>query len=262
MYYINAKLNRFNCTWFFRYLSKNFKSENLYLYLDINSKLILIESIFKISRRTNISFVKMNLSDKCITHNTLKMIAKFCQKGPLAIFELVANNGKKLELINDTAIPFIYKSDTPLKYEKIYYFQDEIELDLLMIKYKMPALNCSYTSCIGKTIFIKNKKMSICKNKEYKRITINERNIINIVAKSDFSQEKLVCLIKKREECKGNCKLFNVCKSGCPNIIDDCIKESINRKINIQTKTNLFSEMNLRYKILHYKNSLEVLNEE
>ena len=202
MYYINAKLNRYNCAWFFRYMSKNFKNENVYLYLDINSKSVLRESIFKISRRTNISFVKMNLSDKIITPNTLKMLTKFCEKGSLSIFELMTYNEQKLELINNTAIPFILKSDSSMKYDKIYCFQNEKMLDLLMIQFEMPVLSCSHTSCLGKTIFIKNKKMSICKNKEYKRIVINGSNILNVVANSGFSDEDLKCAINKREECK------------------------------------------------------------
>ena len=48
MYYINAKLNIYNSRWFFNYLVKNFKNENVSLYLDVNTKFVLKETIHNI----------------------------------------------------------------------------------------------------------------------------------------------------------------------------------------------------------------------
>lgn len=261
MYYINVELNRYNCGWFFKYLSKNFKNENIYLYLDINSKSVLKKTIYKILKKNNISFSKFTLNENIISEGVLKKLNMFCRKGPLTIFELNSYNEEKLKLINNTALPFILKSNENINFEKIYYYEDEKILNSLFMKFKIPSLSCENTSCLGKTIFIKKRKMSICKKKEFKKGIINESNIIDAVVNSSFTNDELRNAITKRENCKKTCEMFIVCKSGCPCQTNYCIKEIVSNKIILNPQTNLYSEIFLRNNILNINNIKDVKHE-
>ena len=141
----------------------------------------------------------------------------------------------KNSLKMDTTI-FIYDISNVLENE-VYYNQKNVVYYLEGSKgynselYNMLGLvcglsssySCRYSSCLGNNIFIdSNGDAYFCKKYNKKICNIMKNDIELCYNNCEEFKNILFKAIEKRNNCKKECKLFNVCKGGCPYEDDSC----------------------------------------
>ena len=97
--------------------------------------------------------------------------------------------------------------------------------DIACLLYSNKPIGCSFNSCLGKTIYIKiDGKSSICPYSNGVSLKkIEEGDEIKDVYNTDSFKLLMINQIKKREKCKAECELFDLCLGGCP--LDNCETE-------------------------------------
>lgn len=95
--------------------------------------------------------------------------------------------------------------------------------DLLCLKNGNKPDGCSFSSCLGKVVYVKTDgKLSPCP--KMSGVHLNsmtaEGRINQIFDTADF-KSVLLQQIQKRNRCKSNCTYYNLCLGGCPQQADE-----------------------------------------
>lgn len=252
---IHCSLTWKNLFWFIRYLRKSFKKEVINLEISTNSKKIVQIILGKFKKKRNLYSLKLNINSRLLTEKILCNINTFC-KGEV-IFLLDVDFCSKIfsntEIIAGIKFPCL--ASNYINKDKYGMFiindnKEKILLNALFIHYDYPFINCEFTSCVCKNIWIKNKKCSVCKLVEMDKY-ITSDNINDIFLNNDDLTDKLKKIVLKRSNCKNNCTYYSFCKGGCLYNNEYCheneIQEAVRKIANYLDNSNLMKEMLIKY---------------
>lgn len=174
----------------------------------------LNESVDKVLLKKEILISKNIINDS--TKKNRKYIYNFCKKNNIT---LLNNNPNTYCLPSDTLDFEKWMSGNACEFKT--YYNDFFKSVLLGNKLS----NCFNSSCLGRTIFItKNGDLAFCPQKVTSTIIGNIASCKDF--RSVFDEDKFIEVlknhIKKRNDCKIKCSLFNYCCGYCPLEKKDC----------------------------------------
>lgn len=253
MFNIHCELKLDNCFWFFHYLKHYYKNQAINLIVTCKSKMSLFLFISFCYKFKNINSVRLDITDSSISKKLCRKLKKYSyKKGMVLIFVNMINHQKdKLEIMSSFELPCIYNGIEYSDLKKVLYVGDYFSKEMFNLccsYYKSPFVDCEYTSCALKTIFIKNKSCSVCKNIKFSNL-ITPENIEETFINNDTLFEPLKSIVNKRNICNNKCQYFALCKGGCFLKGDSCKKEFAQKNIDsIPTygiQTSVVKEMKL-----------------
>lgn len=175
---------------------------------------------------TGLSFI---FDFKNISYSRVRKTLKYKSRGniylkvsknlPKRIIRLL--NSKKMSKIEIILINEINADLSKLNKKNIIDSKNYKELDCLSLICNLEErYGCNYSSCLGKRFFIdKEGNISFCYKKESNIGNVINKELTELISKSELFKSLLLKSINRRKECKEKCSYFSLCKGGC--ILED-----------------------------------------
>lgn len=251
MFNIHCSVNWSNIHWLLRYYKKYFKKQIVNLDLSVKSVKLIPIIIRNLYKRKNLYSLKISIESKNLNKALIRKFDYACQKGPLFLLSIDFGSKTFKDINSLRSIRFPCLALNYVNEEKYGLFvvndnETNIILNALFVYYDYPFMDCEHTSCALKNIFIKNKKCSICKLIDMKKV-ITPDNIETVFMNDEKLINNLNTIVLKRKSCKIECDNYPYCKGGC--FLKDklCYKSEIRPIVNninsYSNDSNLLKEM-------------------
>ena len=219
MFNIHCLINWNNIFWFLRYYKKNFSKQIVNLEVSTNSIILILIILNKLYKKNKIYSLKININSKKLKKFLIKKLDNACKKGPLFLLSVDFESKvfKDIGLLKKIRFPCLalnYKNKDKYGLFVVNNYETKKFLNALFIYYHYPFIDCEYSSCALKNIFIRSKKCSICKLIDMKKV-ITPYNIENIFINDENFINNLKMVVLRRKSCMIKCKNYTYCKGGC-----------------------------------------------